>query len=138
MQDKTKGEFLLPTTAVIRCRILFTSFRIARICVSPVRHLRHYFHVWILVQTLGHCPTVWSPRSWRNQVAPPPIFFVWTRCCMICVCHTTPTQKLFYLHAFRLVRPPQRVDCLSPRWKIALNTFPKDTATRYRMHQESN
>jgi len=28
-------------------------------------------------------------------------FFIWTRCCMFCVCHNTPTQKqLFCLHVF--------------------------------------
>jgi len=30
------------------------------------------------------------------------LFFVWTRC-MLCVGHTTPTQKLFYLHVFHQV-----------------------------------
>jgi len=31
---------------------------------------------------------------------------------MLCVCHTTPTQKLFCLHVFRQAGPPQLVDCL--------------------------
>jgi len=39
---------------------------------------------------------------------------------MLCVCHTTPTQKLFCLHVFCQAGPPQRVDCLAPRWEIAL------------------
>jgi len=29
---------------------------------------------------------------------------------MLCVCHTTPTQKLYCLHVFRQAEPPQRVD----------------------------
>jgi len=41
------------------------------------------------------------------------------------------TQKLFSLHIFRLARPPQRVDCLTPRWETALSVFPKHTAMRY-------
>jgi len=45
---------------------------------------------------------------------------------MLCVCHTTPTQKLF-------CGPPQRVDCLAPKWETALSVFPKNTATRYRI-----
>jgi len=36
---------------------------------------------------------------------------------MLCVYHTTPTQKLFCLHAFRQAGPPQWVDCLARRWK---------------------
>jgi len=46
------------------------------------------------------------------------------------VCHTTSPQKLFYLHVFHQAGPPQRVDCLTPRWKIALNVLLKDRATR--------
>jgi len=52
---------------------------------------------------------------------------------MLCVCHTTPTQKLFYLYVFRQAGPPQRVDCLAQRWELGLSVFPKDTATRYRI-----
>jgi len=52
---------------------------------------------------------------------------------MLCACHTTPTQKLLYLHVFRQARPPQRVDYLAPKWETALSVFPKDTATRYRI-----
>jgi len=63
--------------------------------------------------------------------------FVWTRCTMLCECHTTPTQKLFCLHVFRQVGPPQRVDCLAPRWETALSVFPKDTSTRYRIRSQS-
>jgi len=33
----------------------------------------------------------------------------------------------------RQARPPQRVDCLAPRWKTALSVFPKDTAAHYRI-----
>jgi len=44
---------------------------------------------------------------------------------------TTPTQKLFCLYVFRHAGPPQWVNCLAPRREIALNVFPKDTATRY-------
>jgi len=43
--------------------------------------------------------------SWRWS-----LFFVWTRCCiMLCVCHTTPTQKLFCLHVFRQTGSPRTV-----------------------------
>jgi len=36
------------------------------------------------------------------------------RCCtMLCVCHTTPKQKLFCLHVFRQAGSPQRVNCLA-------------------------
>jgi len=49
------------------------------------------------------------------------------------LCRTTTTQKLFCLHVFRQAVPPQRVDCLAPRWETALSVFPKDTATRYRI-----
>jgi len=52
---------------------------------------------------------------------------------MLCVCHTTPTQKLLCLHVFRQAGPPQRVDCLAPKWETALSIFPKGTATRYRI-----
>jgi len=52
---------------------------------------------------------------------------------MLCICHTTPTQKLFCLHVFRQIGPPQRVDCLAPKWETALSVFTKDTATRYRI-----
>jgi len=45
---------------------------------------------------------------------------------MLCVCHTTPTQKLFCLHVFRQAGPQRRVDFMAPRWEIALNVFPKD------------
>jgi len=27
--------------------------------------------------------------------------------------------------------PPQRIDCLAPRWEKALSLFPKDTATNH-------
>jgi len=33
-------------------------------------------------------------------------------------------QKLFCLHVFRQAGPPQRVDCLAPRWETALCVFP--------------
>jgi len=49
---------------------------------------------------------------------------------MLCVGHTTPTQKLFYLHVFRQAGTPQRVDCLALELEIALSVFPKDTAMR--------
>jgi len=52
---------------------------------------------------------------------------------MLCVCHTTPTQKLLCLHDFRQAGPSQRVDCLLPRWEIALTVFPKNTASCYRI-----
>jgi len=32
---------------------------------------------------------------------------------MLCVCPTTPTQKLFCLYVFRQGGPPQRIDCLT-------------------------
>jgi len=61
-------------------------------------------------------------------------FFVLARCfTMLRVCHATPTQKLLCLHVFRQAGPPQRVDCLAPKWEIALSVFPKDTATCYRI-----
>jgi len=47
---------------------------------------------------------------------------------MLCVCHTTLTQKLFCLHVLRQAGPPQRVDCF---WERALRVFLNDTATRY-------
>jgi len=50
---------------------------------------------------------------------------------MLCVCHTTQTQKLLCLYVFRQVGPPQRTDCLAPKWETALSVFLKDTATRY-------
>jgi len=34
---------------------------------------------------------------------------------LLCVCHTTPTQKLFRLDVFRQAGPPQQVDCLAPK-----------------------
>jgi len=37
------------------------------------------------------------------------------------------------LHVFRQAKQPQRVDCLAPRWEIALSVFPKNTMTRYRI-----
>jgi len=43
-----------------------------------------------------------------------------TRCCMLCVCHTTPTLKLFCLHVFRQAGSPQRVDCLAPKQCLLL------------------
>jgi len=42
-------------------------------------------------------------------------------------------QKLFCLYVFRQAGPPQRVNCLAPRWKTALSVFLKNTATRYRI-----
>jgi len=54
---------------------------------------------------------------------------------MLCVCHTTLTQKLFSLHVFRQDGPQQRIDCLALRWEITLSIFTKDTTTRY--HIES-
>jgi len=56
---------------------------------------------------------------------------------MLCICHTIPTQKLFCLHVFRQDGPPQRVDCLAPKWETALSVFPNDTATRYRIGSRS-
>jgi len=56
---------------------------------------------------------------------------------MFCVCHTTPTQKLFCLHVFRQAGPPQQVDCLALRWKTALNDFPKDTAMCYGIRSQN-
>jgi len=56
---------------------------------------------------------------------------------MFYVFHTTPTQNLFCLQVFCQARPPQRVDCLAPRWEIALNVFPKDTATHYRIGNQT-
>jgi len=47
---------------------------------------------------------------------------------MLCV---TPTQKLLCLHVFRQAGPSQRVDCLAPKWEIALSVFLKNVATRY-------
>jgi len=67
-------------------------------------------------------------------------FYVRTRCCtMLCVCHITTTQKLFCLHVFRQAGPgpPQRVDCLAPKWETALSVFPKDPATRYRIGSQT-
>jgi len=52
---------------------------------------------------------------------------------MLCVCHATPTQKLFCMHVFRQAGPPLRVDCLAPKCETALSVFSKDTATRYRI-----
>jgi len=34
--------------------------------------------------------------------------------------------------------PPQRVNCLAPRWEIVLSVFPKDTATRYLIESKAN
>jgi len=56
---------------------------------------------------------------------------------MLCVFHITPTQKLLCLHVLRQAGPPQRVDCLAPRWETALNVFPEDTATRYRIRSRT-
>jgi len=40
---------------------------------------------------------------------------------MLYVRHTTSTQKLFCLHVFdRQAAPPQRVDCLAPRWETMI------------------
>jgi len=81
------------------------------------------FDVWALAQSRGD--------GHRSLVTP---YFVWARCfTKLCVCHTTPTQKLFCLHVFRHAGPPQRVDCLALKWETALSVFPKDTATRYRI-----
>jgi len=61
-------------------------------------------------------------------------YFVRTRCyTILCVCHTTPTQKLFCLHDFRQAGPPQQIDCLASKIRKPLSVFPKDTATRYRI-----
>jgi len=50
---------------------------------------------------------------------------------MLCLCHTTPAQKLLFacLSSGWATTPGRRL--LDPRWEIALNDFPKDTATRY-------
>jgi len=34
---------------------------------------------------------------------------------LLCVCYTTPTQKLFCLHVFRQAGPSQRIDCWASR-----------------------
>jgi len=44
---------------------------------------------------------------------------------------------LFCLYVFRQVGPPQRVDCLVPRWEKALSVFSKDTVTRYRIRSQT-
>jgi len=44
---------------------------------------------------------------------------------MLCVCHTTPTEKLLCLHVFRQAGPSQRVDCLAPKWETKLSVFPR-------------
>jgi len=49
---------------------------------------------------------------------------------MLCVCHTTPIQKLLCLHVCRQAGPTQRVDCLAPRWETALSVFPKDLSSQ--------
>jgi len=51
---------------------------------------------------------------------------------MQCVCHTATTlQKLFCLHVFRQVGPPQRVKLLGPKLGNSISVLPMDTATRY-------
>jgi len=44
---------------------------------------------------------------------------------MLCVYHTTPTQKLFCLQVLRQAGSPQRVDCLAQRWETALSPYYK-------------
>jgi len=53
-------------------------------------------------------------------------------------CHTTPTQKLFLFACLSSgwVATTGRVDCLNPRWEIALSVFSNDTATRYQLRVE--
>jgi len=57
------------------------------------------------------------PKNTTNKFARF-FLFVLTRCCRLCVCHTTPTQKLFCLLVFHQAGPLQRVDCLATSWKI--------------------
>jgi len=52
---------------------------------------------------------------------------------MLCISVTTPTQKLLSLHIFRQAGSPQRVDCLAPKWEIALSVFPQDKAMSAKM-----
>jgi len=61
---------------------------------------------------------------------------VWTRC-MLCISHTTTIHKLFSLHVFRWAGPLRRVDCLVPRWEIALSIFSQGHSDAL-PHQESN
>jgi len=48
---------------------------------------------------------------------------------VLCSVSAIPLQhiKLFCLHVFRQSGTQQRVDCLDPRWELALSVFPKDT-----------
>jgi len=86
-----------------------------------------------------------SLNPWKRHLMLFPIlgpyiesFFVRARCCtMLCISHTTPTQKLLCLHVFQKVAPPQRVDCLAPTWETALSVFPKDTATCCRIGSQT-
>jgi len=88
----------------------------------------------IQYQHVSNCESqasaIWTSSAWRvifnnnKQVSKLKfknffykILFVWTRCCMLCVCHTTPTQKLFCLHFFRQAGTLQRVDYLVLGWE---------------------
>jgi len=69
--------------------------------------------------SIGH---LWLASFWWKRFVR--FFFVQARrCIMLCVCHTTPTQKLHRLHVFCQAGPPERVDCLAPKWETALSIF---------------
>jgi len=59
------------------------------------------------------------------------------RCCTLCVCHTTPTQKLFRLRVFRQAGPPQRIDCLVPRRENSIKCLTQGHSDAL-PHRESN
>jgi len=59
---------------------------------------------------------------------------------VLCSVSVIPLQhrRLFCLHVFRQAGPPQQVDCLGPRWEIALSIFPKKTTTHFRIGSRTN
>jgi len=67
-------------------------------------------------------------KFWQQMSQVRERFFVWTRCTMLCVCLTIPTQKLLCLHIFRLSWATTTGRLLGPRLKRWCSTMWKSVA----------
>jgi len=54
----------------------------------------------------------------------------------LCLSYYFSTEAVL-LHAFRQAELPQRINCLAPRWEIALSIISKNAATRYRIRSRT-
>jgi len=53
-------------------------------------------------------------------------------CYALCLLYHSSTEAGLFA-GVSSAGPPQRVDCLAPKWETGLSVFPKDTVMRYRI-----